>query len=86
MRKAIPKRRFRLLPAGAEPTVANLLTSRGLRAFGDGVVSILLPAYLATLGFDAFEIGTLSTATLAGSAVLTLAVGSSRIASPVERC
>ncbi|MER9125071.1 MFS transporter [Mesorhizobium sp. M0959] len=52
-----------------------MLISRGLRAFGDGLVSILLPAYLATLGFDAFEIGTLSTATLAGSAVLTLAVG-----------
>ncbi|MER8886470.1 MFS transporter [Mesorhizobium sp. M0816] len=64
-----------MLPAGAEPTAANLLISRGLRAFGDGLVSILLPAYLATLGFDAFEIGTLSTATLAGSAVLTLAVG-----------
>ncbi|MER8614467.1 MFS transporter [Mesorhizobium sp. M1136] len=75
LRKAIPKQRFRLLPAGAEPTAANLLTSRGLRAFGDGLVSILLPAYLATLGFDAFEIGTLSTATLAGSAALTLAVG-----------
>ncbi|MER8961692.1 MULTISPECIES: MFS transporter [unclassified Mesorhizobium] len=64
-----------MLPAGADPTATNLLISRGLRAFGDGLVSILLPAYLATLGFDAFEIGTLSTATLAGSAVLTLAVG-----------
>ncbi|MEZ2132642.1 MULTISPECIES: MFS transporter [unclassified Sinorhizobium] len=64
-----------MLPAGAQPAAAYLLTSRGLRAFGDGLVSLLLPAYLATLGFNPFEIGVLATATLAGSAALTLAVG-----------
>ncbi|CAN7504436.1 MFS transporter [Phyllobacterium sp. LjRoot231] len=69
------KWRFVFLPSGAEPTAAYLLTSRGLRAFGDGLVSILLPTYLATLGFDAFKIGILSTVTLAGSAALTLTVG-----------
>jgi MFS family permease len=62
-------------PLGAEPTSALLLTSRGLRAFGDGLVSLLLPAYLASLGFDALKIGVLTTATLAGSAAFTLAVG-----------
>ncbi|TDW35037.1 putative MFS family arabinose efflux permease [Rhizobium azibense] len=69
------KERQTLLPAGAQPTAAYLLTSRGLRAFGDGLVSLLLPAYLAVLGFNAFEIGVLATATLAGSAALTLTVG-----------
>jgi MFS family permease len=71
----VAKRRFALLPSGAGPAATYLLTSRGLRAFGDGLVSLLLPAYLAALGFNAFEIGILATATLAGSAALTLAVG-----------
>lgn len=70
-----PKRRFALLPPGAGPAAGYLLASRGLRAFGDGLVSLLLPAYLAALGFSAFEIGSVATATLAGSAALTLAVG-----------
>ena len=52
-----------------------LLTSRGLRAFGDGLVSLLLPVYLAQLGLSALEIGALVTATLAGSSILTLSVG-----------
>lgn len=69
------KARFALLPSGASPAAAYLLASRGLRAFGDGLVSLLLPAYLATLGFNAFEIGGVATATLAGSAALTLSVG-----------
>lgn len=66
---------FRFARLGASPTATYLLTSRGLRAFGDGLVSLLLPAYLATLGFDAFKVGVLTTATLAGSAVFTLGVG-----------
>jgi predicted MFS family arabinose efflux permease len=63
------------LPESAGPTAALLLTSRGLRAFGDGLVSLLLPVYLASLGFSAFEIGVLVTATLAGSSILTLSIG-----------
>ncbi|RUW85366.1 hypothetical protein EOA30_38555, partial [Mesorhizobium sp. M8A.F.Ca.ET.059.01.1.1] len=70
-----PKRRFALLPSGAGSTASYLLASRGLRAFGDGLVSLLLPAYLAALGFNAFEIGIFATATLSGSAALTLGVG-----------
>lgn len=52
-----------------------LLTARGLRAFADGFVSLLLPIYLTRLGFDALQVGILTTATLLGSAVLTLTMG-----------
>ncbi|MER8849529.1 hypothetical protein [Mesorhizobium australicum] len=71
----VAKRKFPFLPSGAGPEASYLLASRGLRAFGDGLVSILLPAYLAVLGFKAFQIGVLASATLAGSAALTLSVG-----------
>jgi MFS family permease len=45
------------------------------RAFGDGFVSVLLPAYLLSLGFEAVQVGAISTSTLLGSAALTLVVG-----------
>src|SRR5215213_1587100 len=64
-----------LLPASAAPEAGLLLVARALRAFGDGLVSLLLPAYLAILGHGPFEIGLIATATLAGSSVLTLLVG-----------
>ncbi len=64
-----------LLPAGVDPAVLPLLVGRGLRAFADGYIAVLLPAYLLALGFGQFDVGLLSTATLAGSAVATLAVG-----------
>ncbi len=67
--------RLRLLPRDARPEARLLLLGRGLRAFGDGFVSLLLPVYLSLLGFDAFHVGILTTATLAGSAALTLLVG-----------
>ncbi len=66
---------LRLLPGDARPEARLLLLGRGLRAFGDGFVSLLLPVYLELLGFDAFHVGILTTATLAGSAALTLLVG-----------
>jgi MFS family permease len=62
-------------PASAAPEAALLLASRALRAFGDGLVSLLLPAYLAGRGYGAFEVGLIATATLAGSSALTLLVG-----------
>jgi predicted MFS family arabinose efflux permease len=46
-----------------------------LRAFADGLISVLLPAYLLGLGYTAFEVGVIATATLLGSAALTLGVG-----------
>lgn len=68
-------RRFRFLPEGTSPDAAILIAARGLRAFGDGFISILLPVHLVSLGFSATRIGVLTTATLLGSAALTLAVG-----------
>ena len=65
-------------PRNANPLLRDrrrILWCRGLRAFGDGYVSILLPVYLVELGHDAFAIGAVSTATLLGSALLTLALG-----------
>jgi len=64
-----------LLPAGADSTVLPLLIGKGLRAFSDGYVAVLLPAYLLALGFGTWEVGLLATATLLGSALATLAVG-----------
>ena len=48
---------------------------RGLRAFGDGYVSLILPYYLSILGLDPFLIGVIATASLLGSGVITLGVG-----------
>jgi len=63
------------LPTGTQPDARFLLTARAVRAFGDGYISLLLPFYLTLLGFSAFEVGLLITATLAGSGVMTLAAG-----------
>src|SRR5581483_4201288 len=53
----------------------RVVSGRSLRAVADGFVSIILPAYLLALGLDPFEVGLVATATLLGSAALTLAVG-----------
>src|SRR6266568_7256945 len=63
------------LPSSATRDAAVLLSSRGVRAFADGFVSVLLPVYLLGLGFDSLQIGAVATATLIGSAALTLLVG-----------
>lgn len=55
----------------------RLLLTRGLRGFVDGMVSVMLGAYLAGLGFDLDAIGLLVTSTLLGSGLLTLLVGTS---------
>lgn len=52
-----------------------LLTARALRALADGFVAVLLPAYLLALGHGQLAVGILSTTTLFGSALATLAVG-----------
>lgn len=66
---------MRLFPATADANARRLISARALRAVADGYVSILLPAYLLALGLDAFEVGVLTTATLLGSASLTLFAG-----------
>ena len=68
-------RRWPLLPSEATADAEVLLRARAVRAFGDGFVSVLLPLHLTTLGFDGFQIGAVATATLLGSAALTLVVG-----------
>ncbi len=67
--------RLRWLPPETTPDAAVLVAARGVRAFGDGFVSVLLPVYLLGLGFDGFQIGAVATATLVGSSALTLLVG-----------
>lgn len=64
-----------MLPAGATADARTLLATRGVRAFGDGFVSVLLPVHLARLGLSNAQIGVVVTATLVGSAALTLLVG-----------
>ncbi len=64
-----------LLPPGAHPEASPLLIGRALRAFADGYVAVLLPAYLIALGLGTWEVGVLATATLLGSALATLAIG-----------
>jgi MFS family permease len=64
-----------LTPRGTDPVARTLVACRALRAFVDGYVAVLLPAYLLALGLDVWAVGILSTATLLGSAVATLAVG-----------
>jgi len=61
--------------AGRSSMIAPLLAARALRAFADGYVAVLLPAYLLAIGHGQFQVGLLSTAALLGSALATLAVG-----------
>ena len=61
--------------AAIDPVVRRLILARALRGFADGFVAVILPAYLLALGFGQLEVGWLSTTTLAGSALATLAVG-----------
>ena len=55
--------------------VNRLFVAKGLRAFGDGFVSLLLPVYLLQLGFSPLQVGIIATTTLLGSGLLTLLVG-----------
>jgi MFS family permease len=63
------------MPPGASADAVRVLAARGVRAFGDGFVALLLPIYLVELGFSALAIGAIVTSTLIGTAILTLGVG-----------
>jgi MFS family permease len=65
----------RLLPQGTTRETRILYAGRGLRAFADGFVSLLLPIYVAALGFGVVAVGVISTSTMLGSAALTIAIG-----------
>lgn len=56
-------------------TIQIVYVARALRGFGDGFAAIILPLYLAALGFDPFHIGLVATAALLGSAAGTLLIG-----------
>lgn len=62
-------------PLRATPQARTLLAARGIRAIADGLVSLVLPAYLLILGYGPVETGIIATATLTGSALLTLGIG-----------
>jgi len=62
-------------PGARDGMMSRVLAARGLRAFGDGYVAILLPIHLGRLGYGPAEVGLIATSTLLGSALLTLAFG-----------
>jgi MFS family permease len=66
---------WRPMPPGASADALRVLAARGVRAFGDGFVALLLPIYLVELGYSALAIGAIVTSTLIGTALLTLWVG-----------
>ena len=60
---------------GGRSEVRLLYAARATRGFGDGFAVIILPAYLAEIGFGPAQIGIMAAVALLGSAALTLAVG-----------
>ena len=52
-----------------------IVAARGVRALGDGFVSLTLPLYLLGLGYTPVQVGLVSTATLLGSAALSFTIG-----------
>ena len=66
---------WRPMPPGVSADALRVLAARGVRAFGDGFVALLLPIYLVERGFSALAIGTIVTGTLLGTALMTLWVG-----------
>jgi MFS family permease len=63
------------LPPGTSPDASLILAARGVRAFTDGYVALLVPYYLTLLGYSALQVGAIATATLLGSGILTLLAG-----------
>lgn len=59
----------------ASPDARRIVRTRGLRALVDGVVAVILPGYLLAAGLDTVQVGAVITATLLGSAAVTLAIG-----------
>ncbi len=55
--------------------IGTLFAGRAVRGFGDGFAAIVLPAYLTAIGYDPVHVGIIATASLLGTALLTLGVG-----------
>src|SRR5436190_22848137 len=65
----------RYLSIATPSNISLLYAARGVRGFGDGFAIIILPAYLTAIGYDPVQIGFVATASLLGTALLTLAIG-----------
>src|SRR5258706_1274234 len=59
-------------PTKTPPDILCLYAARALRGFGDGFAIIILPVYLSAIGFSAELIGIVASASLLGTAALTL--------------
>ena len=59
----------------APDSTRPIITARVIRGVADGFVSVLLAQYLTHLGFSAVKVGAIVTATLLGSAAVTLYTG-----------
>jgi MFS family permease len=57
------------------PDILCLYGARALRGFGDGFAIIILPVYLSAIGFSPQQIGLVASASLLGTAALTLITG-----------
>src|SRR4051812_14013073 len=57
------------------PDIVCLYGARALRGFGDGFAIIILPVYLSAVGFSPQQIGLVASASLLGTAALTLITG-----------
>jgi MFS family permease len=64
-----------VFPRSSTHDARRLVAARTIRGFADGLVSVTLASYLVDSGFSAFEVGAIVTATMLGSAALTLAIG-----------
>ncbi|MCX6512625.1 MAG: MFS transporter [Actinobacteria bacterium] len=62
-------------PKGSPRDSRLLVSARAFRGFADGLVSVMLATYLNAIGFSPLQIGAVVTATLLGSAALTLSTG-----------
>ncbi|MSO87510.1 MAG: MFS transporter [Acidimicrobiia bacterium] len=61
--------------ASASGDTRRLLRTRGLRASMDGLVAVVLPVFLLARGFSPTQVGAVVTATLLGSAAITMTIG-----------
>src|SRR3979411_1953090 len=57
------------------PDIICLYGARALRGLGDGFAILILPVYLTAIGFSPREIGIVASASLLGTAALTLITG-----------
>jgi MFS family permease len=71
----IPGQRRRVIPTWLNRDLALLFGGRGLRSIAQGYLAVIVPLYMAQLGFNAEHIGVLFTASAIASALLAAAVG-----------